>query len=87
MRSSSVRHRLPVTCGSASCFFSARPQWEVWLGPIAWVLGDTVAYAALGSLAAVLVLDIRMRTEGLDIALGRTRSLGADPATALAHHR
>ncbi len=68
-------------------FFSARPQWQVWLAPIAWVLGDTVAYAALGALAAVLVLDIRMRTEGLDIALSRTRSLGADPATALAHHR
>jgi hypothetical protein len=68
-------------------FFGARPQWQVWLAPIAWVLGDTVAYAALGALAAVLVLDIRMRTEGLDIALSRTRSLGADPATALAHHR
>jgi hypothetical protein len=71
----------------AGYFFGARPEWEVWLAPIAWVLGDTVAYAALGSLAAVLVLDIRMRTEGLDIALARTRSLGADPATALAHHR
>jgi hypothetical protein len=71
----------------ADRFFGARPQWGIWLAPIAWVLGDTVAYAALGCLAAVLVLDIRMRTEGLDIALHRTRSLGADPAAALAHHR
>jgi hypothetical protein len=54
-----------------STVFGARPQWESWLAPLAWALADTVAYAALACVAAVLVLDIRMRTEGLDIAIRR----------------
>src|SRR4051812_6645747 len=55
----------------ASTLFGERPRWESWLAPVAWALADTVAYSALACVAAVLVLDIRMRTEGLDIAVRR----------------
>jgi hypothetical protein len=55
----------------ASTVFGARPQWMSWLAPVAWALADTIAYPALACLAAVLVLDIRIRTEGLDIAIRR----------------
>ena len=51
--------------------FGARPQWMSWLAPVAWALADTIAYPALACIAAVLVLDIRIRTEGLDIAVRR----------------
>jgi hypothetical protein len=71
----------------ADTVFSVRTGWQIWLAPIAWALADTVAYAALACLAAVLVLDIRMRTEGLDIAIGRARNRGEDPAATLAHVR
>jgi hypothetical protein len=67
--------------------FAVRPAWQIWLAPMAWALADTVAYAALACLSAVLVLDIRMRTEGLDIMIGRARSRGEDPAATLAHLR
>jgi hypothetical protein len=57
--------------------------WLIWAVPIAWTLANTVAYAALGCLDAVLLLEIRIRTEGLDISVNRARSLGRDTATAL----
>jgi hypothetical protein len=40
-----------------------------------WVLVDTVAYATLACIDAVLYLEIRMRVEGLDVAIGRLRRL------------
>jgi hypothetical protein len=67
----------------ASTVFRSQPQWQPWLVPIAWALADTVAYAALACVAAVLLLDIRMRTEGLDLAVGRARSRGEDAAAPL----
>ncbi|GIE78845.1 hypothetical protein Aph02nite_47950 [Actinoplanes philippinensis] len=64
----------PITGGS----------WWVGLAvPVAWALANAVAYAALACLDAVLLLEIRIRTEGLDISVNRARSLGADPAAAL----
>jgi hypothetical protein len=54
-----------------STVFGERPQWMSWLAPVAWALADTIAYPALACIAAVLALDIRMRTEGLDIAVRR----------------
>jgi hypothetical protein len=65
----------------ASAIFGGQWGRQPWLGPIAWILADTVAYAALACIAAVLVLDIRMRTEGLAIAIRRS----PDPAAALVH--
>jgi hypothetical protein len=57
--------------------------WLDWAVPIAWAIANAVAYAALACLDAVLLLEIRVRTEGLDIAVNRARSLGTDPAAAL----
>ncbi|WP_432831488.1 hypothetical protein [Dactylosporangium sp. CA-092794] len=41
-----------------------------------WALVNTVAYAMLACIDAVLYLEIRMRVEGLDVAIGRLRRLG-----------
>ncbi|MDG6108377.1 hypothetical protein Daura_46760 [Dactylosporangium aurantiacum] len=41
-----------------------------------WILANTVVYAALACLDAVLYLETRMRVEGLDVAVGRSRRLG-----------
>lgn len=59
---------------------------QIWLGQgstgftlavvAVWVLVDTVAYAMLGCVDAVLYLETRMRVEGLDVAIGRLRRLG-----------
>ena len=58
------------------------------LGPIvivaAFTLVNTVAYPALACLAAVLHIETRMRTEGLDIALARATSRGHLETTSLA---
>jgi hypothetical protein len=40
-----------------------------------WILVNTVAYAMLASIDAVLYLEVRMRVEGLDVAIGRLRRL------------
>ena len=48
----------------------------------AWALVNTVAYPALACLDAVLHLETRMRTEGLDIVVSRARATGRH-ATAL----
>jgi hypothetical protein len=70
----------------AANMFTPIAGWDWWLRwavPIAWTLANTVAYAALGCLDAVLLLEIRIRTEGLDIAVNRARSLGRDTANTL----
>ncbi|MGI5245327.1 hypothetical protein [Dactylosporangium sp. CA-139066] len=41
-----------------------------------WALIDAVAYATLACIDAVLYLEVRMRVEGLDVAIGRLRRLG-----------
>jgi hypothetical protein len=69
----------------ASFVTGADPVFAWWLAPAAWALANTVAYAALACLAAVLLLDVRVRTEGLDIAISRTRSRGGDDAAPLVH--
>ena len=63
------------------------PAWLTWLTPAAWALANAVAYSALGCVAAVLLVETRIRTEGLDIAIGRARSRGEDPAATLGHAR
>jgi hypothetical protein len=62
-----------------------RPDWLAWLAPAAWAAANTVAYAALGCVDAVLLLETRIRTEGLDIAISRARSRGEDEAAALVY--
>ncbi|GAA2900734.1 hypothetical protein Acy02nite_85230 [Actinoplanes cyaneus] len=51
--------------------------------PIAWGVANTVAYAALACLDAVLLVEARIRTEGLDIALNRSRARGEDESETL----
>jgi hypothetical protein len=63
------------------------PSWQPWVVAFAWVVANTVAYAALACLDAVLLLETRVRTEGLDIAVGRSRSRGEDGTAVLVHIR
>ena len=66
-------------------FTGTPPQWLLLAVPIAWALADTVAYTALACVDAVLLVDTRIRSEGLDIALRRAGSRGEDPAKALVY--
>ena len=50
---------------------------------IAWALVNTVAYPVLACLDAVLHLETRIRTEGLDIELSRAHATGRSPAASL----
>jgi hypothetical protein len=50
----------------------------------AWLAVNALAYPMLGCLDAALHLETRMRTEGLDIALGRSLRRGVASETALA---
>ncbi|GAB3250665.1 hypothetical protein GCM10027452_45410 [Micromonospora halotolerans] len=45
--------------------------WALPVATVAWVAVNAVAYPALACLDAVLHLETRMRTEGLDIRLSR----------------
>ena len=56
-----------------------------WAVPIAWALANTVAYTALACVSAVLLVETRIRTEGLDIAINRARSRGEDEAAVLVY--
>ncbi|MEV1332887.1 hypothetical protein AB0J20_25320 [Micromonospora costi] len=47
--------------------------WAVPVAMVSWAAVNTVAYPALACLDAVLHLETRMRTEGLDIRLARAR--------------
>lgn len=52
-----------------------------------WGLAGTVSCAALACLDAVLLIDTRIRTEGLDIALRRALANGTDLGQVLVHTR
>ncbi|OLB75352.1 MAG: hypothetical protein AUI14_21200 [Actinobacteria bacterium 13_2_20CM_2_71_6] len=52
------------------------PTWPAIVAMAAWVIVNTVAYAVLGCLDAVLHLENRMRVEGLDLTLGRALRRG-----------
>ncbi|WP_221320438.1 hypothetical protein [Actinoplanes sp. L3-i22] len=62
-------------------------SWLSWAVPAAWGVANTVAYAALACLDAVLLVEARIRTEGLDIALNRSRARGEDEAATLVDAR
>jgi hypothetical protein len=63
----------------------ALPAWVLWAVPVAWALADTVAYTALACVDAVLLVETRIRREGLDITLSRARSRGEDAAATLVY--
>ena len=52
-------------------------EWTATMSALAWLLVNTVAYPTLACLDAVLHLETRMRTEGLDILLSRAARRGA----------
>lgn len=56
------------------------PAWAVAVATAAWAGVNAVAYPALACLDAVLHLETRMRTEGLDIRLSRTPAGAPEPA-------
>ena len=58
--------------------------WGHLVAGAAWAAVNAVAYATLACLDAVLYLETRMRTEGLDIALGRALRRGEPVAPLLA---
>jgi len=71
--------RLAMGFGSVAVLRLVLPTSEGWITVIsvlAWLVVDTIAYATLACFDAVLYLETRMRTEGLDIAVGRTIRLG-----------
>jgi hypothetical protein len=51
---------------------------------LSWLMVNALAYPMLGCLDVALHLDVRMRTEGLDIALRRSLDRGVDTAAVLA---
>ncbi|BCJ64312.1 hypothetical protein [Polymorphospora rubra] len=60
------------------------PGWAVPVAATVWLLVNSLAYPTLACLDAVLLLETRMRTEGLDIALTRARHTGRSAAAILA---
>jgi hypothetical protein len=62
---------------------TVRGDWLDYAVPVAFALANTVAYAALACLDAVLLVEARIRTEGLDIAINRSRARGQDEAAEL----
>lgn len=58
-----------------------------WPVLVMWGLAGTVSCAALACLDAVLLIDTRIRTEGLDITLRRALANGIDLAQVLVHTR
>ena len=63
------------------------PDWLIRAVPMAWTCANTLAYAALACVVAVLLVDTRIRSEGLDIAINRARSRGEDEAAVLVSQR
>jgi hypothetical protein len=71
--------RLAVGFGGSYGLRLVLPQTRDWTRAtsiITWILINTIAYATLACFDAVLYLDTRIRTEGLDIAVGRSVRLG-----------
>jgi hypothetical protein len=58
----------------------AEPVAALVVATVGWAGVNTVAYPALACLDAVLHLETRMRTEGLDIRLSRARPGSPEPA-------
>jgi hypothetical protein len=62
--------------------FVGRSSWLPWVAAALAAAVNAVAYPALACLDAVLYLETRMRTEGLDIWLGRALRAGSTPDLA-----
>jgi hypothetical protein len=67
--------------------FVVSGRYGDWPVLMMWGLAGTVSCAALACLDAVLLIDTRIRTEGLDIALRRALANGTDLDRVLVHTR
>ncbi|MBE1487320.1 hypothetical protein [Plantactinospora soyae] len=52
------------------------PDWKVPVSLAVWAAVNSVAYPAIACLDAVIYLETRIRTEGLDIVIARARQSG-----------
>jgi len=71
--------RLALGFGGGAALNLVLPQsgdWRILTSVLTWLLVDTIAYATLACLDSVLYLETRMRTEALDITIGRARHQG-----------
>jgi hypothetical protein len=79
--------RIALGVGTIALLGLALPragEATLWLvGGIAWTTVNAVAYPVIACLDAVLHLETRMRTEGLDLMISRSRATGHPPAAAL----
>jgi len=62
--------------GALRLFLPDTRGWLAFTSILIWLLVNTIAYATLACFDAILYLETRMRTEGLDIAVGRAVRLG-----------
>ncbi|MDG4784866.1 hypothetical protein O7626_02775 [Micromonospora sp. WMMD1102] len=72
--------RIGLAVGAVTGLASAgllAPHWQVPVALAVWALVNSVAYPALACLDAVIHLEARIRTEGLDIAVSRAGRTGA----------
>lgn len=78
--------RAMVGIGGVAVLGLAGSDGQPWAAPAAaavWVLVNAVAYPSLACLDAVLHLETRMRTEGLDLRLARARHRHLDVSLAV----
>lgn len=52
------------------------PAWLVPFGAVLWAVVNSIAYSVLACLDAVVHLETRIRTEGMDIAIAQARRTG-----------
>ncbi|WP_422771508.1 hypothetical protein ACN28C_33740 [Plantactinospora sp. WMMC1484] len=82
--------RIGLAIGAVTGLESAgllAPEWKLPVALAVWTLVNGVAYPALACLDAVTCLETRIRTEGLDIAVGRARQTGRPALTPTADRR
>ncbi|MBF9127675.1 hypothetical protein I0C86_01485 [Plantactinospora sp. S1510] len=63
------------------------PDWKVPASLAVWAAVNSVAYPAIACLDAVIYLETRIRTEGLDIVITRARQSGRPLISPMAGHR
>ncbi|GIG86073.1 hypothetical protein [Plantactinospora endophytica] len=71
--------RIGLAVGAVTGLGSAgllAPEWRVPVALAIWALVNSVAYPALACIDAVVYLETRIRTEGLDIVVSRARQTG-----------
>ncbi|MEQ4304914.1 hypothetical protein ABNF97_26615 [Plantactinospora sp. B6F1] len=82
--------RIGLAVGAVTGLHSAgllAAEWHLPVGLAVWTLTNGVAYPALACIDAVVYLEARIRTEGLDIVIDRARRTGSAMLTPPAGRR